>query len=65
MVVEDLIAGDAVRYVGPDPKIKADYGGPLTIVATDRVQRRAICINPEGRCLVGVAVSELQKIRPA
>ncbi len=64
-MVVDLVAGDSVRYVGADPRIKADYGGPLTIVAIDMVHGRAICINHEGRCLVGVAISDLQKIRPA
>lgn len=63
-MVVDPAAGDSVRYIGEDPKIQADYGGPLTIVAIDIVHGRAICITPEGRCLVGVAVSDLQKIRP-
>lgn len=58
-----LTQGDYVRYVGADPKIQQDYGNQnLRILAIDLMSGIAVCDNEKGRCLVGVALRELQSI---
>jgi len=55
--------GDWVHYCGSDPKIQQDYGNQdLQIVAIAPLSNLAVCDNSFGQRLVGVNLSELQKI---